>query len=257
MAPTGSTTQKFCNSKTIADLVANGTNIIWYASATSTTPLNNSLLLSNGVHYFASQTSNSCESNSRFETTVSIITVPNSIGENNQKFCLENEPNLKNIVVNDPNVKWFTSSTNGNLLNDTTLLQNNTTYYATTIDNASGCESTQRLAVTVDLFKCDLIVFNAVKINATPMSDRLFVDDISYFTDNNMKIFNRYGKLVWETNGYNNDTNAFQGKANVSSFLTNDSYLPDGTYFYILSYYNPIDFVQKVKNGYLQILNSN
>ncbi len=257
IAPTGATNQKFCNSKTIADLVANGTGILWYATASSTTPLNNTLLLSNGSHYFASQTINGCESSSRFETTVSIIIVPNSIGESKQTLCIENEPSIKNIVVNDANTQWYNAPVNGNLLNNTTLLQDNNTYYAASIDTVSGCESSDRLAVTITLLKCDLIVFNSVKINASPMSDRLFVDDISYFTDNNMKIYNRYGKLVWETNGYNNETNVFKGEANVASLQMNNSYLPNGTYFYILSYYNFIDSLQKVKKGYLQIISSN
>lgn len=257
IAPTGATNQKFCNSKTIADLVANGTGILWYATASSTTPLNNTLLLSNGSHYFASQTINGCESSSRFETTVSIIIVPNSIGESKQTLCIENEPSIKNIVVNDANTQWYNAPVNGNLLNNTTLLQDNNTYYAASIDTVSGCESSDRLAVTITLLKCDLIVYNSVKINASPMSDRLFVDDISYFTDNNMKIYNRYGKLVWETNGYNNETNVFKGEANVASLQMNNSYLPNGTYFYILSYYNFIDSLQKVKKGYLQIISSN
>lgn len=257
IAPTGATNQKFCNSKTIADLVANGTGILWYATASSTTPLNNTLLLSNGSHYFASQTINGCESSSRFETTVSIIIVPNSIGESKQTLCIENEPSIKNIVVNDANTQWYNAPVNGNLLNNTILLQDNNTYYAASIDTVSGCESSDRLAVTITLLKCDLIVFNSVKINASPMSDRLFVDDISYFTDNNMKIYNRYGKLVWETNGYNNETNIFKGEANVASLQMNNSYLPNGTYFYILSYYNFIDSLQKVKKGYLQIISSN
>jgi hypothetical protein len=159
-------------------------------------------------------------------------------------------------VVNSTDAKWFTSGTNGTLLTETTKLEDNTTYYAAIIDTASGCESTHRLATTVDLIQCNLIVFNAVKIDASPMSDRLFVDDISYFPENNMKIYNRFGKLIWEANGYNNTTNTFKGRANITTLLGEEN-LPDGTYFYILSYYNFIDAIRKVKKGYLQIMNSN
>jgi hypothetical protein len=254
--PTGPNKQTFCSSKTVGDLVANGTNIVWYPSATSTVPLNNSLLLQNGNRYFASQTISGCESSFRFETLISIVTIPNVTGESFQKFCLENDPNIKNLVVNSTDAKWFTSGTNGTLLTETTKLEDNTTYYAAIIDTASGCESTQRLATTVDLIQCNLIVFNAVKIDASPMSDRLFVDDISYFPENNMKIYNRFGKLIWEANSYNNTTNTFKGRANITTLLGEEN-LPDGTYFYILSYYNFIDAIRKVKKGYLQIMNSN
>ena len=87
------------------------------------------------------------------------------------------------------------------------------------------------------------------------MSDRLFIDDISHFPENNVKIYNRYGKLIWETDGYNNTTNAFKGRANVAYALS-DGNLPDGTYFYILTYHNPINSEEIERNGYLQIINS-
>ena len=85
------------------------------------------------------------------------------------------------------------------------------------------------------------------------MSDRLYIDDISNFPNNSIKIFNRYGRLVWETKEYNNTTNVFKGKANVSVLFQKEEQLPVGTYFYILNYFNFIDGKQKEKNGYLQL----
>ena len=53
--------QTFCNtqSPTIANLVAtdNGNGVVWYATATSTTPLSSSVGLVNGAHYFADDNS--------------------------------------------------------------------------------------------------------------------------------------------------------------------------------------------------------
>ncbi|EPR73697.1 putative internalin [Winogradskyella psychrotolerans RS-3] len=72
-APTGSTTQQFCESEnaTVADLEASGSNIIWYANANSDTPLNSDATLSNGDTYYASQTSSAgCESIERLAVTV-------------------------------------------------------------------------------------------------------------------------------------------------------------------------------------------
>jgi len=256
-SPTGPSTQSLCNNTTIKDLVINGSNIVWYATATSTTPLNINTPLVNGTTYFASQTIGGCESKSRFATLISIINVPNLTGESAPIFCIENKPSIKDIVVNGSNAKWFNSITNGTLLSENTKLENNTTYYATIIEPISGCESPQRLAVTPTLIKCELIIYNAVKRNAEPMSDRLYIDDIDNFPNNSIQIFNRYGQLVWQTKGYNNNTNSFKGKANVALFYQKDENLPDGTYFYILNYFNFIDQIQKQKNGYLQLLNAN
>jgi gliding motility-associated-like protein len=142
---------------------------------------------------------------------------------------------------------------NGTLINNSSLLQDDTTYYAKSIDTVTGCESIQRLAVTVDLFRCNIIAYNLVSINGDPLNDKLTFEDISYFPDNSLKIYNRYGKLVWETTGYNNTNNAFKGKANVSGVYMNDSSLPAGTYFYILVYNNTYVGKQAELTGYLQV----
>jgi hypothetical protein len=77
----------------------------------------------------------------------------------------------------------------------------------------------------------------------------MFIDDISYFPNNSIQIFNRYGRLVWETKEYNNTTNAFKGKANVPVLFQKEENLPDGTYFYILKYFNFIDQTQNEKKN--------
>ena len=72
-APTGTATQTFCNSGTVADLVASGTGTIkWYDASTGGTLLNGTDALVDGNHYYASQTINGCESISRLDVTVTI-----------------------------------------------------------------------------------------------------------------------------------------------------------------------------------------
>lgn len=256
-APTGSGSQLFCNDKSIEDLAVNGTAIKWYASATSTTTLTNNNTLINGTTYFATQTIDGCESSNRFQTSVSILKVPTPNGNGIQKFCLEENPVISNLIVTGNSIIWFDAFTNGMIIDNATLLQDNTTYFATTLDTATGCESIQRLAVKVDLFKCNITPFNLITINGNSLNDQLTFDDISYFPDNSVKIYNRYGKLVWETTGYDNTTNAFKGKANVSGVYMKDSFLPAGTYFYILLYNNTYTGKQTELTGYLQIDNAN
>jgi hypothetical protein len=59
-APTA-TSQTFCGSTTVANLVASGSNIKWYASANNVAALPTSTALATGT-YYASQTANGCES---------------------------------------------------------------------------------------------------------------------------------------------------------------------------------------------------
>ncbi len=256
-APTGAAKQQFCNDSTIAALAVNGTAVKWYASATGTTALNNITALVNGTTYFATQTIDGCESSNRFQTTVSILKIPTPKGDGIQKFCLEENPVISNLIATGNSIIWFDALTNGMIIDNATLIQDNTTYFATTLDAATGCESLQRLAVKVDLFKCDITTYNLITINGNSLNDQLTFEDISYFPDNSVKIYNRYGKLVWETTGYDNTNNAFKGKANVSSVYMKDSFLPAGTYFYILVYNNTYTGKQTELTGYLQIDNAN
>ncbi|MBD3582575.1 T9SS type B sorting domain-containing protein [Flavobacterium selenitireducens] len=74
--PTGSANQLFCifNNPTVADLTAQGSNLLWYASAAATTALSPDTPLVDGMTYYATQTgSNNCESQIRLAVTVSVI----------------------------------------------------------------------------------------------------------------------------------------------------------------------------------------
>ena len=82
--PTGSTLQNFCstNSPTVASLIATGTSIKWYATATGGSPLLSTTSLTNNTHYYATQTISSCESPVRLDVTVIIGTSPGTTGVN-------------------------------------------------------------------------------------------------------------------------------------------------------------------------------
>jgi len=73
-APTGAATQTFCStvSPTIASLVATGTAIQWYGTATGGSPLPTTFGLSDGATYYATQTVSGCESPTRLAVTVTV-----------------------------------------------------------------------------------------------------------------------------------------------------------------------------------------
>jgi hypothetical protein len=90
-APTGSSLQIFCSAAnpTVADLTATGTNIKWYDAATNGNQLGNSTPLVTATHYYASQTTGSCESVNRLDVTVIINTTPTApnVGTITQPTC--------------------------------------------------------------------------------------------------------------------------------------------------------------------------
>jgi alpha-tubulin suppressor-like RCC1 family protein len=142
-APTGSTSQEFCNGATIANLVVTGTDIIWYDAATGGTALNSTDNLTNGTLYYASQTVGGCESTSLAVTaTVNTTPAPTAKG---QVFC--NQATVANLVATGTNIKWYTAATGGIPLSESVELATNValTFYAS--QTLNGCESTERTAV--------------------------------------------------------------------------------------------------------------
>ncbi len=70
--------------------------------------------------------------------------------------------------------------------------------------------------------------FNAVSPNGDGRHDFFEIENIQFFPDNRVVIFNRWGNKIFETDGYDNRNNIFAGAANVG---VSDE-VPEGTYFY-------------------------
>ena len=143
--PTGTLTQTFCNSATVASLTVTGTNIQWYSSPTGGISLSNTIPLVNGNTYFANQTVNGCVSPNRFPVLVTINIPSTPTGTSTQTFC--NSGTISNLLVTGSNIRWYITATGGTPLSNTTALVNGTTYYAS--QTISGCESLTRLPVNV------------------------------------------------------------------------------------------------------------
>ncbi len=76
-APTASPTQEFCDTATVADLVAVGTSIQWYDVPSGGTALSGTTALVDGQAYYATQTIG-CESSVRTAVTATIYQSPNA-----------------------------------------------------------------------------------------------------------------------------------------------------------------------------------
>lgn len=150
-APTGNTNQAFCelDQATVNDLVATGTGIIWYGTATSGTALSPGMLLVNGHTYYAAQVTAGCESLIRLAVTVQITSTPPPTGLATQSFCAIDAPTVGDLEANGTATAWYTTATGGTILNVESQLTDGTTYYATQMLN--GCESAERLPVLVSI----------------------------------------------------------------------------------------------------------
>jgi gliding motility-associated-like protein len=88
----------------------------------------------------------------------------------------------------------------------------------------------------VVLAACDITVYNAVSPNADNSNDVFFIDGLECYPNNTVEIYNRWGILVYDEIGYDNNVKAFKGISEGKNTINKNQLLPDGTYFYILKY---------------------
>lgn len=95
-------------------------------------------------------------------------------------------------------------------------------------------------------------IFNGITPNGDGLNDHFHIEGIDNYPVNALKIFNRWGVLVYEISEYGQANNLFRGVSEGRASIATDRELPSGTYFYILTFpaENP---GQKSYSGYLYI----
>lgn len=143
-APTTIATQYFCESATVANLTATGTNLQWHDQAVGGNLLSNTTSLTTAT-YYVSNVESGCES-TRIAVEVKANTTPYAPPV--QNLC--GSPTVANILAVGSNLIWYDAAVGGNVLASTTSLTNNTTYYVSQFVNTCTTESA-RTAVTVTI----------------------------------------------------------------------------------------------------------
>jgi gliding motility-associated-like protein len=235
-APVADAEQSFClvDNNTVADLVASGDNIVWYEDEDLTTVAPATTPLENGDVYYAVATGDdTCGSPSTMVTvTMNDPDAPTLQLEGNE-FCRSDNPTLQDLLdnINGSGIQIYASLTGGTPLASTTALQNDVQYFATATDATSGCESSERLAIRVEVAFCGIP--EGFSPNGDNINDRFVIPDIAInYPNYNIEIYNRWGNMVFKGNASTPD---WDGISNQSGTI-GDGVLPVGVYFYILNY---------------------
>ncbi len=107
-------------------------------------------------------------------------------------------------------------------------------------------------------------IFNGVTPNGDLYNDYFKIKGIQNYPDNNVKIYNRWGVLIWETNGYEYNeedprsapANSFTGDADARMLIEGNKNAPTGTYFYVITLLGDGPFPENGKrnfSGYLYL----
>ena len=179
-------TQSLCDieSVLVGDLQAidNGGGIVWYETATSTVPLPNTASLISGEDYYADDNTGTCGVRER----VDVIILGPPTGPNFQGVCLD-DPTLATVAdlnATGNDVQWYLSPTGGVPLNDSTILVDDTLYYADQANPDTGCR-TSRLSVLVKVGFTPIPSGNAIQeFCVTPTFTPTVADLVASGTNN-------------------------------------------------------------------------
>ena len=80
-------------------------------------------------------------------------------------------------------------------------------------------------------------------------NEEFYIYNISAFPDNEVSIFNRWGNEVYKIRNYDNNGNAFRGRANKGLLTNTEEDLVDGVYYYLIT--TKVNGVSKTNRGYL------
>jgi gliding motility-associated-like protein len=118
-----------------------------------------------------------------------------------------------------------------------------TTYTLTVTESANGVSCPSVDDVTVFVVK-PVVVPNVITVNGDGTNDDWEIENIDGYPNVIIEIYNRWGNLVWKTEGYpkNWDGTNFR----------NGEVLPDGTYFYIINLQSQI--YNEPLTGWVQVI---
>ncbi|HET8737443.1 MAG TPA: gliding motility-associated C-terminal domain-containing protein [Pricia sp.] len=125
---------------------------------------------------------------------------------------------------------------------------NNDGNYANEDSNGNGIPDYLESNTVVE----EIEVFNVLTPNGDGIHDVLTIKGLENYPDNSIRIYNRWGVLVYGTQAYASHGNVFDGTSEGRVTVDPNRNLPVGTYFYILDYKNGLEEA-KTLSGYIYI----
>ncbi|WP_421803358.1 gliding motility-associated C-terminal domain-containing protein [Flagellimonas sp.] len=79
-------------------------------------------------------------------------------------------------------------------------------------------------------------VINVITPNGDGVHDTLEINGLENYPNNTVRIYNRWGVMVYQTRAYDTSGNVFDGTSQGRVTVDQDNKLPVGTYFYVIDY---------------------
>ena len=140
-----------------------------------------------------------------------------------------------------PSAEWETTDCDGDLISNGQELIDGT-------DPLDPCDS--RGGTPPVGADCDIFIRNDL-VDPNVNDGTFIIENIEAFPNNRVQIYNRWGIIVFEAQGYDNSGTAFRGISNGRVTLQENEELPTGVYYYIINY--TVDGQGRSRAGYLYI----
>jgi gliding motility-associated-like protein len=186
-----------------------------------------------------------CSGDDLNEVTVNVFRVPNAGSSNILTIGLTDSTivNLMTTLLDtpDPGGTWTEQTASGVDLKDPTGIDFTDTSKGTYIFEYSvlgsvicgDAMSTVTINVNNEAVSSDVKPSGGFSPDGDGINEQWQIPNIEQFPNNFVQIFNRWGQLVFEIRGYNNQNLSFEGMA-TSGAVVGSGGLPEGTYFYLI-----------------------
>lgn len=128
-------------------------------------------------------------------------------------------------------VNWATITPTVNITTGSKDTSENLTpgVYSVTVTDAVGRVGFISFEIKVNTAECALTFYSGITPNGDGNNETLVIDGIIYYPENELRVFNRWGELVWVGKNYDNVNVVWNGQNRRGQNL------PDGTYYYLVS----------------------
>ncbi len=238
IAPTGNLNQGFCKytASTIADLTTlSGTNILWYDASISGILLASGTVLTNGTHYYATQTVAGCESALSLDVFVYLDSIQLGLSSQTSSAC--GQQNGSAVVLATYGIGSYSYVWSNSYVGNINTNLGSGEYLVVVIDSL-GCSDSLKVSINCDGIIPEIITPNGDGKNETWI--------LNLDPKVSVQLYNRWGNIVYSALPYLDD---WDGKANEGITVGNE-YLPNGTYFFLIDYHDG----NKPTSGYLELI---
>jgi len=176
--------------------------------------------------------------------TYTVVSEPAIDAGNDIRICPGDTAFLSANVPGGTSILWQpgTALSDSAIYNPTSRPAQSMIYYLFVQDqNPPNCISADSVRVIIDeSLDCFLQTYHGFTPNGDGKNDAWVIDGIAA-DDNKVTIYNRWGDIIWEKNGYDNQNVVWRGEH------FNGSLLPDGTYYFV------INSQGRMKNGWIEL----